>query len=90
MLFKPMPDHRMAVKAVPPPGGQTTFRSRAAALGSAARNRAAAAPRLRRLRAEIVLVVAEVPDCPSAAHLDTCVGSRRGIAIVRDEDQRAG
>jgi hypothetical protein len=28
MLFKPMPDHRMAaVKSVPPPGGQTTFRS---------------------------------------------------------------
>lgn len=27
MLFKPMPDHRLAVKPVPPPGGQTTFRS---------------------------------------------------------------
>ena len=27
MLFKPMPDHRLTVKAVPPPGGQTTFRS---------------------------------------------------------------
>ena len=29
MLFKPMPDHRLAdVKPVPPPGGQSTFRSR--------------------------------------------------------------
>ena len=29
MLFKPMPDHRMAaVKSVPPPGGQTTPRGR--------------------------------------------------------------
>jgi len=28
MLFKPMPDHRLAgVKPVPPPGGQTAFRS---------------------------------------------------------------
>jgi len=27
MLFKPMPDHRLTVKAVPPPGGHTTFRS---------------------------------------------------------------
>ena len=28
MLFKPMPDHRLAdVKPVPPPGGQTYFRS---------------------------------------------------------------
>ena len=27
MLFKPMPDHRIAVKPVPPPGGATTFRS---------------------------------------------------------------
>ena len=28
MLFKPMPDHRLAdVKPVPPPGGQSTFRS---------------------------------------------------------------
>jgi hypothetical protein len=27
MLFKPMPDHRLAVKPVAPPGGQTTFRS---------------------------------------------------------------
>ena len=28
MLFKPMPDHRPAdVKPVPPPGGQTYFRS---------------------------------------------------------------
>ena len=27
MLFRPMPDHRLAVKPVPPPGGQTTFRS---------------------------------------------------------------
>jgi len=27
MLFKPMPDHRLAVKPVPPPGGQTNFRS---------------------------------------------------------------
>ena len=29
MRFKPMPDHRLAdVKPVPPPGGQSTFRSR--------------------------------------------------------------
>jgi hypothetical protein len=28
MLFRPMPDHRMAVKAVPPPGGQTAPRGR--------------------------------------------------------------
>ena len=29
MLFKPMPDHRLAdVKPLPPPGGQSTFRSR--------------------------------------------------------------
>jgi len=28
MIFKPMPDHRLAdVKPVPPPGGQSTFRS---------------------------------------------------------------
>src|SRR5436309_14337905 len=28
MLFKPMPDHRLAdVKPVPPPGGQSAFRS---------------------------------------------------------------
>ena len=27
MLFKPMPDHRIAVKPVAPPGGATTFRS---------------------------------------------------------------
>jgi hypothetical protein len=27
MLFKPMPDHRLAVKPVPPPGGQTAFRA---------------------------------------------------------------
>src|SRR6266702_715187 len=28
MLFKPMPDHRLAdVKSVPPPGGQSSFRS---------------------------------------------------------------
>ena len=28
MLFKPMPDHRLAdVKPVPPPGGQSSFRS---------------------------------------------------------------
>jgi len=27
MLFKPMPDHRLAVKPVAPPGGQTTFRT---------------------------------------------------------------
>jgi hypothetical protein len=27
MLFRPMPDHRMAVKPVAPPGGQTTFRT---------------------------------------------------------------
>ena len=27
MLFRPMPDHRLAVKPVPPPGGQTTFRA---------------------------------------------------------------
>ncbi len=28
MLFKPMPDHRLAdVKPVPPPGGLSTFRS---------------------------------------------------------------
>jgi hypothetical protein len=26
MLFRPMPDHRLSVKPVPPPGGQTTFR----------------------------------------------------------------
>ena len=26
MLFKPMPDHRLAVKPVAPPGGHTTFR----------------------------------------------------------------
>jgi hypothetical protein len=25
MLFRPMPDHRLAVKPVAPPGGQTTF-----------------------------------------------------------------
>jgi hypothetical protein len=28
MLFRPMPDHRLAVKPVPPPGGQTSFRAR--------------------------------------------------------------
>lgn len=27
MLFKPMPDHRIAVKPVPPPGGPTSFRA---------------------------------------------------------------
>ena len=27
MMFRPMPDHRLAVKPVPPPGGQTTFRA---------------------------------------------------------------
>jgi hypothetical protein len=27
MLFKPMPDHRIAVKPVAPPGGATTFRA---------------------------------------------------------------
>jgi len=27
MLFRPMPDHRIAVKPVAPPGGQTTFRA---------------------------------------------------------------
>ena len=27
MLFKPMPDHRIDVKPVAPPGGPTTFRS---------------------------------------------------------------
>jgi len=27
MLCRPMPDHRLAVKPVPPPGGQTTFRA---------------------------------------------------------------
>ena len=27
MLFRPMPDHRLAVKPVAPPGGQTTFRA---------------------------------------------------------------
>jgi hypothetical protein len=27
MLFKPMPDHRIDVKPVAPPGGATTFRS---------------------------------------------------------------
>ena len=27
MLFRPMPDHRLAVKPVAPPGGQTTFRT---------------------------------------------------------------
>jgi len=27
MLFRPMPDHRLAVKPVPPPGGQTMFRA---------------------------------------------------------------
>lgn len=27
MLFRPMPDHRLAVKAVQPPGGQTAFRA---------------------------------------------------------------
>jgi hypothetical protein len=27
MLFRPMPDHRLSVKAVEPPGGQTTFRA---------------------------------------------------------------
>ena len=27
MLFRPMPDHRLAVKPVPPPGGQTSFRA---------------------------------------------------------------
>ena len=27
MLFKPMPDHRLAVKPVAQPGGQTTFRT---------------------------------------------------------------
>jgi len=26
MLFRRMPDHRLSVKPVPPPGGQTTFR----------------------------------------------------------------
>jgi hypothetical protein len=26
MLFRRMPDHRISVKPVPPPGGQTTFR----------------------------------------------------------------
>jgi hypothetical protein len=26
MLFRPMPDHRLVVKPVPPPGGQPTFR----------------------------------------------------------------
>jgi hypothetical protein len=25
MLFRPMPDHRLSVKPVAPPGGQTTF-----------------------------------------------------------------
>jgi hypothetical protein len=28
MLFRPMPDHRLAVKPVPPPGGQTAPRGR--------------------------------------------------------------
>ncbi len=28
MLFRPMPDHRLSVKAVPPPGGQFTPRHR--------------------------------------------------------------
>jgi hypothetical protein len=28
MLFRPMPDHRVAVKPLPPPGGQTTPRGR--------------------------------------------------------------
>jgi hypothetical protein len=27
MLFRPMPDHRISVKPVAPPGGQTTFRA---------------------------------------------------------------
>ena len=27
MLFRPMPDHRIAVKPVAPPGGATTFRA---------------------------------------------------------------
>ncbi len=27
MLFRPMPDHRMTVKPVPPPGGGAPFRS---------------------------------------------------------------
>jgi hypothetical protein len=27
MLFRPMPDHRLAVKPVAPPGGQTSFRA---------------------------------------------------------------
>jgi hypothetical protein len=27
MMFKPMPDHRLSVKPVAPPGGQTPFRA---------------------------------------------------------------
>src|SRR5690349_21191958 len=27
MLFRPMPDHRLSVKPVPPPGGASPFRS---------------------------------------------------------------
>lgn len=28
MLFRPMPDHRLSVKSIPPPGGQNAPRSR--------------------------------------------------------------